>query len=407
MKTYDVAIIGGGPAGSAAAIRLARAGHSVLLLEAKPIPHDKLCGEFLSPECKSLLAQLGLSEKILTLHPKPIYAARLIAADGTQWSAPWPSEAWGLSRYQLDAALVNAACECGAVVHDTEKCVNICGDLQRGFDISARHIHSSAGETYRARVAISAHGKRSTLDRALHRNFLGRAYPLFGMKRHFHGPPLPTGVVLHGFAGGYCGLAEIERGVINLCFLADEKMFRGIHPHPSPLPHRERATARPSPRRGEGMGVRGDHPTTKFLSHLAAANPSLGEWLRAAEPIDEQWLSVGALAFGARGATSDDILMVGDAAGLMAPLAGDGIAMALRSGQMCAAQVQKFLQGQSLAATLKANYARAWNAEFLPRIRLAGMLQSLALRSTFMHAMLRLFQQMPSIGQWMVKHTRA
>src|SRR5262249_14681733 len=157
---------------------------------------------------------------------------------------------------------------------------------------------------------------------------LGHAYPLFGMKRHFSGPPLPDGVVLHGFAGGYCGLAEIEGGVINLCFLADEKMFRDIHPHPSPSYNRERENARPSPLRGGGFGVRSDQLTTKFLSHLAAANPPLGEWLRAAEPMGEQWLSVGALAFGARGATCDDILLVGDAAGLIAPLVGDGIAMA-------------------------------------------------------------------------------
>ncbi len=401
MKFYDVAIVGGGPAGSAAAIMLARAGCSIVLLEAKPLPHDKLCGEFLSPECKSLFAQLGLADKMMALQPHIIQTANLIADDGTQWTTMLPGEAWGLSRFKMDYALIEAACASGAAVYDAQACVNVNGNLQEGFELAARRAQSNTQDTYQARVVISAHGKRSAMDRTLGRTFLGRAYPLFAMKRHFHRPPV-EGVSLYGFAGGYCGLASIENGVTNLCFLADQRVFRrGALPHP-----RQGAGARAPIPVGEGMGVREKSNIQQLFSHMGTANPTLGQWLQRCEMIGDQWLSVGALVFGARGSVHREILLVGDAAGLIAPLAGDGIAMALRSGLMCAAQVQAFLQGTQSAEQLKANYARAWNAEFLPRMRLASLLQSLALRPTFFRACVRLFRRAPRLGDWMVRHTR-
>ncbi len=405
MNVFDVAIIGGGPAGTSAAITLARAGHSVLLLEARPIPHDKLCGEFLSPECQSLLAQLGLTQIVRALHPTTIEHARIIADDGTQWIAPLPSEALGLSRYRLDFALIEEASRLGAVVREMRACIGVNGNLREGFEVVARNTRSEAQEKFRARVVISAHGKRSTMDRVLKRKFLGKHYPLFGMKRHYRGAPL-DGVALHAFAGGYCGLAEVEDDAINLCFLADERVFSQAGPHPSPFPQRERELVPPSPRRREGAGTGGDARIDNFLHHMARANPTLGAWLRDAQPIGDQWLSVGALVFGARGTHCDDILLVGDAAALIAPLVGDGIAMALRGGQLCARAVTKFLGGTTSAAQLKAQYTRAFNAEFAPRVQLAGALQSLALRPQWLRPTLRLFQRAPALGRWAVHHTR-
>lgn len=375
MKTYDVAVIGGGPAGTAAAIPLSRAGYSTLVLEARATPHDKLCGEFLSPECRSLLEQLGVGDTIRALHPTDLQTASLIASDGTRWTAPLPG-ALGLSRYQLDHALLTQAAAQGAVVHDAETCTGVSGNLHDGFRLTTRTARGQ--EAYRARVVISAHGKRSIMDRALGRHFLGLPYPLFGMKRHFRGPALTAGVELHGFKGGYCGLAMVEDGTVNLCFLADETVFRY-----------------------------GGGRVEPFLKQVGHHNPLFGEWLKQAEPVGAQWLSVGALAFGARGPVHRDVLLAGDAAGLIAPLAGDGIAMALRNGQLCAAQVVGFMQGHQSADKLKTHYTRRWNTEFLPRIRLAGWLQSLALRPPLFRAALQLFRLIPPVGRWAVNHTRA
>ena len=376
LTRYDIAIIGGGPAGASAAITLARAGYAILLLEAKASPHDTLCGEFLSPECQGWLRQLGVAESVRALSPTTIRAASLIADDNTRWAAPLPGLAWGLSRAKLDQALLQAAATCGATVHERKSCVGVAGNLRDGFTLTTRRQGSAVTQMVQARVVIGAHGKRSTMDRTLGRAFLGQSYPLFAMKRHFRGALPPEGVALCGFAGGYCGLGAIEGGLVNLCFLADRRMFQ-----------------------------RTQH-VQDFLTHLSRANPTLGAWLREAQALDEPWQSVGALRFGAKGCVERDVLLVGDAAGLIAPLAGDGIAMALHSGWLCAQHAQSFLQGDSASESLKTNYTRAWGQTFLPRIRLAGWLQTLMLRPLWMRMTLRLFQRAPSLGQWMVTHTR-
>ncbi|TMC46517.1 MAG: hypothetical protein E6J26_12095 [Chloroflexi bacterium] len=117
-------------------------------------------------------------------------------------------------------------------------------------------------------------------------------------------------------------------------------------------------------------------------------------------------MSVGALVFGARGCVSHDVLLAGDAAGMIAPLAGDGIAMALHSGRMCAREIEQYLQGECSAGELKARYTRAWQSEFLPRIRLAGALQAIALRPGWLRPALKIFQRIPTLGHWAVRYTR-
>src|SRR5437762_5763199 len=95
---YDVAVVGGGPAGSSAAIHLALQGARVVLLETRAYPHDKLCGEFLSPECAGLLDQLGLTATLRALGPALIETACLSAPDGTSWESRLPGPALGLTR---------------------------------------------------------------------------------------------------------------------------------------------------------------------------------------------------------------------------------------------------------------------------------------------------------------------
>src|SRR5690348_10440783 len=100
--TFDVAVIGGGVAGCAAAIHLARQGQRVVLCEAKSYPHHKVCGEFLSPECASMLNKLGLTEAIQAVKPSSIHTVAIITPDGTCWETELPGTALGISRYTLD-----------------------------------------------------------------------------------------------------------------------------------------------------------------------------------------------------------------------------------------------------------------------------------------------------------------
>jgi flavin-dependent dehydrogenase len=371
VTTRDVAIVGGGPAGCSAAITLARAGARVVLLEAGTYPHPKVCGEFLSPECGAALDALGVTP--LLPAPARIETALITAPDGAARQLRLPGTALGISRSALDEALARRARHAGAEVREGTRVTAIEGNLRDGFRLQLRA--SSGTSSLRVRVVIAAHGRRGALDRVLRRPFLRRRHPFVALKNHFQGPPVPSRVELHAFPGGYCGISEIEGGLANVCLLARESVFRG----------RDVAT---------------------FLEWMQAQNPRLREWLSRAEPVRERWMSIAQVPFVRKGPLVGDLLMAGDAAGLIVPLAGDGIAMALHSGHLAALLTAAFLDGGLSAEQLRSRYAADWRGDFRSRLMLGRGLQALMLRPRFLSPALRLVNLLPSLGNLLVAGTR-
>ncbi len=372
---YDAAIIGGGPAGCSAAIALAERGARVVLAEAKTYPHHKVCGEFLSPECHRLLEAVGVMPALDALHPVQIDVACITAPDGTAWETPFPGVALGISRSALDATLANHARSRGVDVREATAVTGVCGDLRRGFQLETRTPSGRAGIF--ARSVVAAYGKRGILDRALNRRFLDHPQPFVALKMHFHGPPLPRRIDLHAFGGGYCGMSEIETGAANVCFLAHQSAF-----------------------------ARTGGSIDKFVKWMQAQNPRLREWLSQAEPIHDHWFSIGQVPFSKKTTVENDILMAGDAAGLIVPLAGDGIAMALYSGRLAALHIMEFLDGQLSADQLRMRYASQWQREFGSRLAVSRFLQIFMLRPRLLAPGLRLLTAVPPLGRYLVTHTR-
>jgi flavin-dependent dehydrogenase len=383
--TFDVAVVGGGPAGCSTAITLAAQGATVVLFEAKTYPHHKVCGEFLSPECSGELDQLGLTASIQALHPVSIETARIIAPDGTAWGTRFPGMAIGLSRAALDAAMARQAVVCGAVVREATNVIAVRGNLTDGFTVSTRS--RGASESIRARAVIAAHGKRSALDRTLNRSFLGRPQPFISLKTHVYGPPIPHRVDLYSFPGGYCGMSEVEDGTINVCLLAHESVFQGAQ-------------------NGRNQGA---SEIATFLHWMQAENPRLGHWLEQAEsvlPAFERWLSIAQVSFARKQTVVDDVLMVGDAAGLIVPLAGDGIAMALQSGRLAGECTMDFLEGRLTPNVLCRLYNRRWQRQFAARLRLGRALQPIMLRPGLLSLGLKALMAYPALGAYLINHTR-
>src|SRR5258706_5253296 len=185
---WDVAVVGGGPAGCAAAIRLSQAGARVTLLEARAYPHDKLCGEFLSPECADLLEDLGVLAALRALGPAVINTACLTAPDGAVWESQLPGPALGLTRPALDQVLPQQAQSLGVEVRTGAAVPRIDGGLAAGFQL---RVMGSGAPAVNARAVIAAPGRRGALDRALDRPFLRPPPPVVGLKTHLAGPPLP------------------------------------------------------------------------------------------------------------------------------------------------------------------------------------------------------------------------
>jgi flavin-dependent dehydrogenase len=179
---------------------------------------------------------------------------------------------------------------------------------------------------------------------------------------------------LEGAAGG-------KQGAANVCLLAHASVW-------------------------QQAGAAGTDGAQVFVDWMRTQNPRLDEWLSEATPLGERWLSIAQVPFGAKRAVVNEVVMAGDAAGLVTPLAGNGIAMALRGGQMAAEHVGVYLAGKTAAASLTAGYEREWQREFAPRVRVGRLAQFFMLRPRLFGLALRLLNAAPAVGRYFVTHTR-
>jgi menaquinone-9 beta-reductase len=376
---FDVAIIGGGLAGCSSAIRLAQHGQRVVLCEMQTYPHHKVCGEFLSPECTVLLADLGLSAALQAVKPALIHTANIIAPDGTTWTSALPGIGIGISRYTLDNIMAEQARAFGVHLLTSTTVTDVQGDLDHGFDLTIRNALGQ--QTMSAKTVIGAQGKRSVIDRRLKRNFFKTPQPFMGLKAHFRGLLPADQIYLYAFSGGYCGMSAVENGLINVCLLVRQDIFQ--------------SASQPSPASVES-----------FILWMKQQNPALGKWLSAAERIHDSWLSISQIPFVNKQTVVNDILMAGDSAGLIASVAGDGMGMALETGQMVADLLVRYLTHQISAAEVRKQYKALWWRKFGLRLRLSRVLQEFMLRPNWLTPGLILMNNVPSLGRLLVTQTR-
>lgn len=393
---FDVAVIGGGLAGCNAAIHLAQQGHRVVLLEAGRYPRAKVCGEFLSPECLALAAEAGFLNALQAIRPAAINTIQISASHGQAWRTTLPAPAWGLSRWALDKALVDHANSVGVCIHTRCAVRQIEGSLQQGFALttSATSTTSTTSttatdspQTIHARTVIAAHGRHSTFKVALKKSgererASTNAPSLYiGLKQHFAGPSLGNHLDLHVFQGGYCGMSQIEDGHTNVCLMVQQAQFQRI----------------------AGQGKRGIGP---FIAWLRQQSAPLDRWLAQATPIYSDWLTIANVSLASKPTVQHEILYAGDAAGMIAPLAGDGMAMALHSGKLAAQAIHQYLVRAHTASAMCHAYTQAWQNTFAMRLRLGRLLQSILLYPRLLAPSLALINRVPVMGDWLIQHTR-
>ena len=376
---FDIAVIGGGLAGCSAAITLAMREHSVLLLEAGSYPRAKVCGEFLSPECAAILDDISFLPSLHALKPALIHRVRITAPNQTEWQSDLPEPALGVSRYALDFMLFEYARSRNVQAEENARVIEIQGNLDAGFTLSVRTNRGM--QSFKARAVICAYGKHSNLDRSLRKSSSNQNHNYVALKRHFDGPSLYDQIDLHVFQGGYCGMSHIEDGTVNVCLLVRQREFQNAV-------------------KSNSNGVDG------FISWMCKQNPALGSWLGQANPIEDNWLSIAHIPLTTRSAVEQDILFTGDAAAMVAPLAGDGMAMALQSGKLAAQSIDAFLHHEFSATHLKQAYTQTWNKTFRSRLRTGRLLQSIMLRPTVLGLGLKLINQIPAVGNFLIQQTR-
>ncbi|HEV2721551.1 MAG TPA: FAD-dependent monooxygenase, partial [Thermoanaerobaculia bacterium] len=278
----EVAIIGAGPAGSTLAALLARRGIAVALIDRDTFPRDKLCGEFLSYDALPVLDALGV-----TLAEAPVIDRCRVVARHRRWEFALPHSARGVSRLLLDDLLFRTAVAAGATPITTT-----------ATDLT----------TTNARVVVGAWGRWGRFDTQLERSFVrDRAHRNFGFKRHYRGATDANVIELHSFPRGYLGVAAVEGGITNICGLV----------HASRLTHHK---------------GRWD----SFVDEIRAEEPTIEAMYARYTPAQETFLASEPVIFRARSAVEHGIFMVGDASGIVDPLTGNGMAMAIQSALVAA-----------------------------------------------------------------------
>ncbi len=354
-------VVGGGLAGTTVANRLAREGRNVLIVERSDFPRDKLCGEFLSPESQTILRDLEILGRVDAASPARIRRARFVGSSGRTVAVKLPATGYGISRKRLDVTLFDAARAAGADAWTGSEVTGLAPAPGGGHRVDVRRADESTTHLV-AKTVVCAHGRRGRPDRALSRAFLDRRHPFIGLKRHHRPAKTPAGAALaaelddhveiYPFRGGYCGMSFIETGEVNVCLLADESVVRG---------------------KEKGWDA---------ILALSQAYPPLHARLSALTATDPQPLAVASVPFTPKSRYERGVFFVGDAAGMIAPLAGDGQAMALDSGrQLAELLLAASLDGADLDP-LGAQWDRMWRRAYGVRMALAHRLQRWLLHPT-------------------------
>lgn len=363
----NILIIGGGLAGLTAALHLEKCGLSVILIEKTPYPHHKVCGEYISNEVLPYLNWLGIA--IEKLHPSRIENLELTTVSGKSIRNKLPLGGFGISRYKLDNFIYQELIKRNIkVIHDTVIEVN--------FNQEIFSISTSSGATFSARQVLCAHGKRATIDQKLNRDFMTKKSPYLAVKAHFTGEFPDDLVALHNFNGGYCGVSKVEDNKINICYLADYQTFKKYK------------------------------NIEEYQKAVLYENKHLEHIFENCTMVFEQPLTISQLYFGTKTAVEDHILMIGDTAGLINPLCGNGMAMAIHSAKKASEVLVDYFAGIiDSRAELEHKYTSIWNAEFKSRLKMGGILSAILQREKLSNLLLNGLIMMPSLLNQIVKRT--
>ncbi len=376
---HDIAVIGAGPAGSTLALALAQRGWDVVLIERDALPRHKVCGEFLSPEAQGTLRQLGLSAQLGTLSPTPLTHATLTAPGGATLRTALPGQAWGLSRYALDTALAEAAARQGATLW-CRTTVTALQPHSSGYTIHLRGSDSDRPAMIRTRTAVMAGGRHTSSQLPPHsatRNRLSGWRRCVGIKCHYEGVAMPPQVDVFLFAGGYVGVNPVEGGRVNVCMLITyERLARA------------------------GKSIAG------IIAAAARWNDAFARRLEGGRPVTATTCSVAPVDSKRPAKPWAGMACVGDAAAMISPLCGDGMAMALHAALLCAPLADAFLRGESSLAAWERAYTSVWQGEFRQRLRLGRWLQTLLGRPVTSAALIGLGRRVPAVTAYLVGATR-
>lgn len=365
---FDLCVIGGGLAGLALSIQMADAGFRTALFEKETYPFHRVCGEYISMESYPFLQRLGLDLDGMAL-PR-IRRLHVTAPDGTLLRQELGLGGFGVSRYRLDEALAKLATGKGVRLMTGTRVEDAF------YEEDSFRLVTSAG-VFRARAAAGCFGKRSNLDVRWKRPFTlskpGPLHNLIGVKYHVvHDMPSDL-IALHNFSDGYCGISAVEDGMYCLCYLTTAENLRR-----------------------SGNGIR------EMEERVLMRNSFLADIFRNARFLREQPVTVSQVGFQRKGAVAGHILNVGDSAGMITPLCGNGMSMAMHGSLLAAGRLTDFLEGRTDRREMETGYASDWSKAFDLRLKAGRSLHAVFGKDRLTGWALRALRQMPSVTEKLI-----
>ena len=365
--TFDVIIVGGGLAGLTSAIHLSTRKKRVLLIERNEYPKHKVCGEYISNEVLPYLNSLGINP--INEGAKQITKVHISTTKSNLIKGELPLGGFGMSRYFLDNLLVKKAHLNGVqILKDTVDSIHFKKD---SFTITTK----SSG-VFQSKITIGAFGKRSSLDQKMKRKFIQKKSPYLAVKIHVKGVFPENLVALHNFKGGYCGVSKVEDNAINVCYITEYRSFKK---------HKN---------------------ITDFQEQVVFKNKHLRKIFKETSPVFEKPLTISQVSFQTKNPVEDHIIMCGDTAGMIHPLCGNGMGMAISSAQLASIRILQFLNGEiKTREGLEKQYLRDWNKEFKIRLKTGHFIAWLFRNQTISQIAYSILKRIPSLLPKMIKFT--
>lgn len=336
----QVIVVGGGLAGLISSICLQKAGVNTLLVEKKHYPFHRVCGEYISNEVKPFLERMDLfPEDIKT---SKLNRFKLSDIKGNFAEVELPLGGFGISRFQLDDFLYKKALNAGVDIKTKTEVSDIKYN-ENEFTVSLK-----TGEVLTSEFVINAYGKRSKLDKVFDREFMKRKSPFLGVKYHVK-VDFPKDLIgLYNFKGGYCGISHVEDDKVNICYLSRRenlKSYGGI---------------------------------AEMEKAILYQNPILKGIFENAEMLFEKPEVINEISFERKKSVDNHMLMAGDTAGLITPLCGNGMAMAIHSGYLASTSILNFYEGKlKNRQEVENEYKNIWQKNFSKRLWVGRKTQNL------------------------------
>lgn len=367
--TYDCAIIGGGLAGLCLSIQLSQKGIKTILFEKNEYPFHKVCGEYISMESWSFLQELGLPLQNMNL---PMITELGVSSEqGFMLNAKLPLGGFGISRYTLDNLLYRLAVSNSVTVIQNCKVQEVTANSNHSVIATNKGNYESKliCGSYGKYTPAFIHSKSEYITQNSSTNYIG-------VKYHIQTNLPANRIELHNFKDGYCGVSKVDNDMYCFCYLSN------------------------------AANLKANNNDIKTMEEkVLYENPFLKNYFTQSQFINEQPLVISNITFQKKQTDIDNIFLLGDAAGTITPLCGNGMSMGMRASKLLSQELVRYFNDDINLKELSSNYKNAWNKAFNTRIKTGYYLQGLFGKKIMTHHTLKALSKTPKLTQKIISLT--